>query len=183
MVAVVLLTLALGVGAVTAIYSLVDATLFRPLAFPESDRLAMLYLTRTSAAGGASQLRWSYPKLEHLRRSAASFESIAGFTRADANITGGREPERVVAEVVSAGYFRTLRVEAALGRTFLPEEDRAPGGPPVVVLGHGLWQRRFGGDPSIIGHTSSVNSVPLTVVGVLPRSFRGWRRGSPMRII
>jgi predicted permease len=133
----------------------------------------MLYLTRASTTGGASQLRWSYPKLEHLRRSAASFESIAGFTRADVNITGGREPERVVAEVVSASYFRTLRVEAALGRTFLPEEDRDPGGPPVAVLAYGLWQRRFGGDPSIIGHTTSVNSVALTVVGVLPRSFRG----------
>src|SRR5213593_203186 len=120
LVVIATLTLGLGIGATTAIFSILDASLLRPLPFPESDRLAMLYLTRATDAGATSHLRWSYPKLQFFRQSATLFESVAGFTRADVNLNGSGDPERVVAEIVSQSYFPALRVEAALGRTFLP---------------------------------------------------------------
>src|SRR5262245_10291439 len=143
----VVLTFAFGIGATTAMFSVVNAALFRSVPFSDPDRLAMLYLTRIAPPSPSAQLRWSYPKFDFLRRSASSFEQIAAFTRADVNLTGGAEPERTLAEVVSASYSAVLGIHPVVGRTFLPEEDREPGARPVAVLSYGLWQRRFGGDP------------------------------------
>jgi putative ABC transport system permease protein len=171
--AFVVLPFAFGIGATTAMFSVVNATLFRSVPFSDPDRLVMLYVTRTAAPNPPAQLRWSYPKFDFLRGSASSFEQIAAFTRADVNLTGVGDPERVFAEIVSPSYADALRIRPIVGRMFLPEEDREPGARPVAVLSYGLWQRRFGGDPGAIGRTVAVNSVPLVIVGVFPPDFRG----------
>lgn len=172
-VAVVSLTLAIGIGSTTSIFSVVYATLFRAVPFPEPDQLVMLYLTRTTASRGTVQLRWSYPRFQMLRQSATVFEQTASFTAADVNLTGTADPERIVAELVSASYFPMLRIGALRGRTFLPEDDATPGSAPVALIGYALWQRRFGADPELVGKTIGVNSTPLTVVGILPKGFAG----------
>jgi putative ABC transport system permease protein len=167
----VLLTLALGIGATTSVFSAVHAMLFRPVPFPESERLAMLYVSRTTRSSGTSSLRWSYPRFQLLRQSTAAFESVASFTSTDVNLTSADEPERLVAEIVSASYFATLRIGALRGQMFLPADDDTPR--PVALVSYGLWQRSFGADPGLVGKTVAVNSVPLTVVGILPKGFNG----------
>jgi len=107
------------------------------------------------------------------RLNHQSFESVAGFEGGDVNLTGADEPERLACEYVSASYFPTLGVNATVGHTFLPEEDSTPGTHPVVMIGYGLWQRRFGADPTIVGKSLSLNKNTFTVVGVLPAGFRG----------
>jgi putative ABC transport system permease protein len=168
----VALTLGLAVGATTTIFSVVHATLLRPIPLPGSDRLAMVYITRTTGSGMA-RLRWSYPRFQMLRESARSFEGVAAFTASDVNLTGSEQPERVVAEIVSASYFPVLAVGALRGRTFEPGDDATPESSPVAVISHSLWQRRFGGDAALVGKTMGVGGTPLTVIGVLPNEFRG----------
>lgn len=164
--------LALGIGALTTTFGLVDAALIRQPPFVEADRLAMLYITRTGAAG-ARRERWSYPRLQMLSRTATSFESIANYSPATVTLTGAGDPETISAEVVSPSYLALLRVRPMKGRTFLASEDDAPGAHPVVLLGYDLWQRRFSGDSAVVGRTIGVQGLALTVVGVMPRSFRG----------
>ena len=110
---------------------------------------------------------WSSPKFESLLRHASSFERVAAHSSIDLNLTGVAEPERLAGEIVSPAYFSVLGVDAALGRTFGAEEEKA-GAAPVTVLSWGLWQRRFGGDRAILGKTIEVNRQPLTVIGVAP---------------
>ncbi len=177
--AVAVLTLAIGIGATTSMFSVVNASLIRPPPFPDPDRLVMLYLTRSAAGEPARGTQWSYPEFELLRRSSSGFDGIAAYTIPDFNLArggrggGGDEPEHMEGEVVSATYFDVLGVPAALGRTFAAEEDVTPGTHPVVVLGNALWHRRFGGDPGVVGRTLRINRVSMTVVGVAPPAFRG----------
>ncbi|MCI0390044.1 MAG: ABC transporter permease [Acidobacteria bacterium] len=170
---IAMITLALGIGANTAIFSVVNALLFKPLPYKEPKRLMQLYQTGgfVRAAGGSSG--WSYPQFEALRANNQSFESVAAYSTIDLNITGTDEPERVTCEHVSASYFPTLGVNAAVGRTFTPEEDLTPGTHPVALIGYSLWQRRFGADTGIAGKNIGLNKVTYTVVGVLPAGFRG----------
>jgi putative ABC transport system permease protein len=171
---IAVITLALGIGANTAIFSVVNTLLFKPLPYHEPDRLVQLYhmgnLARSNPGGMPI---WSYPEYEALRANHQSFESVAGFEGGDVNLTGTDEPERLACEYVSASYFPTLGVNVAVGRVFLPEEDSTPGTHPVVMIGYGLWQRRFGADPNIVGKSLSLNKNSFTVVGVLPAGFRG----------
>jgi putative ABC transport system permease protein len=164
---IALLTLALGVGANTAIFSVINAVLLRPLPYDESERLA-LYNERSPQMDGMSI---SWPNYTDWRAQQRVFEEMGVFNRGDYNLTGSGEPERIQTGQVTASLFTTLRVRAALGRVFTADEDM-PGGPPVVVLSHGLWQRRFAGDPQILGKTLNFNDRDYTVIGVMPQGFR-----------
>lgn len=171
---VAVLSLALGIGANSSMFSVVSAVLLRPLPFSQPDRIIAVNTTFPKPDGGTESIRvWSYPKFRHVKASLRSFESFSGFVGQHFAISGTALPERVQGEAVSADYFKTLGVTPMLGRAFLDEEDRTPGTHPVVLLGHGLWQRRFGADPGVLGRTVLVERVPLTVVGVMPKGFRG----------
>ena len=164
---IAMLTLALGVGANTAIFSVINAVLLRPLPYAESERLA-LYNERSPQMDGMSI---SWPNYTDWRAQQRVFEEMAVFNRGDYNLTGVGEPERIQAGQVTASLFTTLRAHAALGRVFTADEDK-PGGPRVVVLSYGLWQRRFAGDPQIVGKTLNFNDRAHTVIGVMPQGFR-----------
>ena len=166
--AVAVITLALGIGANTAIFSLINALLLRPLPYKDPDRLVALDLM-----SGDRAFPWSYPMFAEVRRVQRSFESVAGFFQYQLNLTGVDVPERVRVELVSASYFPMLGIQAKLGRVFRPEEDREPDGHPLALLAYGLWQRKFGGDPGIIGRTIHLNQQPYTVLGVMPPEFKG----------
>ncbi|HJQ32696.1 MAG TPA: ABC transporter permease [Pyrinomonadaceae bacterium] len=167
---VAVLTLALGIGANAAIFSVVNAVLLRPLAYQNADELVALYNTNPRA-----EFEWPLAPAGYLELKGHnnSFADVAALSNKGwpANLTGAGEPERLQGFQVSANLFRVLGVSAARGRTFLDEEDR-PGSNRVVVISHELWQRRFGGDPAIVGKTFTLNGEPHTVVGVMPQDFR-----------
>jgi predicted permease len=160
-------TLALGIGANTAIFSLVSAVLLRPLPYEDADRVVMLW---TDTRPG--ETTWlSAREITTYGDEAKTLQGIAGATSVGANLTGGDEPERVIGAAVTPNAFPILGVDPQLGRAFV-EAEGAPGGDEVVVLGHGLWQRRFGGAPDIVGQVIQVNGRPRTVVGIMPAGFR-----------
>ncbi len=170
---VAVLTLALGIGATTAMFSVVYATLLRPPPFADSGRLVILFNTSVTQRDGLVPLRWSMPNVLALRSSATSFETVASFTGALLSTSGRGDPEHIDGEVVSPDYFRTLRVSPMAGRTFRPEEDTVAGAQSVTVISSRLWKRMFAADPATVGSTIVVNDVPLTIVGILPEGFRG----------
>jgi putative ABC transport system permease protein len=173
--AMAVLMLAIGIGANVAIFSLVNAVLLKPLPFAEPSRLMMVHLLAPDrdAPGVSRQMIWSYPKYQVLRENQRAFDFTATFGWASWNLTGSGSPERVTGEFVETGYFETLGLKTELGRTFSVEETRAPGSPPLAVLGHGFWVRRFGADPAVLGRTIGLNGVAYTIVGVAPRRFHG----------
>ena len=133
------LVLALGVGATTAIFSVVNAVLLRPLPYPGAERIVSFVGTNHSK--GITQSNMSAPDFADWRAQADAFEALALFTSGSANL-GGEEPERVAASAVTSGFFAVMGTGPALGRAFGPEDER-PGGPPVTLISHGLWRRRF----------------------------------------
>ncbi|UCC30283.1 MAG: ABC transporter permease, partial [Phycisphaerales bacterium] len=165
--AVVILTLALGIGANTAIFSVVDTVVLRPLPYESSDELLMVFETERGDDRGSV----SYPNFEDWREQNRLFEEIAVFRRKSFTLLGGDEPERISGARVSAAFFPLLRIEPALGRSLRPEDDLA-GAENVCLLGHGIWQRRFGGDPGLVGNTLTLDGTSFTVVGILPPGFR-----------
>ncbi len=164
---IAILTLALGIGANTAIFSVVNGVLLRPLPYEEADRLVFL----TERNPHNDDMTLSYPDFADWRAQNHVFESIGVYNSASFNLTGSGDPEQLRAGRASADLFSALRVRAALGRLYTNEEDKF-GAPGVVVLSHGLWQRRFGGNPGIISQTLTLDDRPYTVVGVLPPDFR-----------
>jgi putative ABC transport system permease protein len=164
---VVILALALGIGANTAIFSVVNAVLLRPLPYDEADQLVFLNETSKSM----DDISISYPNFSDWRSQNHVFENIGVCNRSSYNLTGGGEPERILTAQCSADLFGALRVQAAVGRVFNNDEDK-PGGAPVVVLGYGFWQRRFGGQTSIVNQQLTFNNKSYTVIGVLPQSFQ-----------
>lgn len=173
--AIVILTLAIGIGANTAIYTVVDATMLRPLPFKEPDRLLKVSLTRPdlNSSVPVEQSVWSYPKFETFRQNQQVFDGMALYRTVTLSLTGEGEPERILAEEVGAGYFPALGIVAETGRTFLPEEDAVPERNLVALISHSLWQRRFGSDRTIIGKTITLDLKNYTVAGVLPAGFQG----------
>jgi putative ABC transport system permease protein len=170
--AVALATLALGIAANTAIFSIVNAVLLRPLPYPGADRLVMLWQDQRARGGPANE--WLGPAhFFDWRTRSRSFEASAVFRTASPTLTGMGEPEQLRGWQVTAELFRTLGITPALGRDFQPEDDR-PGAPGTAILTHGLWVRRFGGDRSIVGQTIVLDRTPHTVIGVLPPSFRSF---------
>ena len=172
--AIAVITLALGIGANTAIFSGLNAILLKSLPFRQPDNLMMVYLVNPgSTEKGEESQPWSYPKYEVLRDQNRSFEAVAAFSKQDFSLTDTETPERLTGEVVSAGYFALLGVNAQVGRVFAPDEDAKPKDRPVVLIGRGLWQRSFGGDQNVIGRRILLNKTPVEVVGVMPDSFHG----------
>src|SRR5262245_31147184 len=162
-------TLALGIGANTAIFSVVNAVLLSPLPYTEPERLMWIW---GNFRGGTNTASVSHLDFLDYREQNRSFEHLGAFSSENAfvNLTGG-EPERLRASVVTANYFDIFGVKPALGRSFIAEEEQL-GRHLVVVLSYGLWQRRFGGDPSIIGKTIMLNDRSLNVLGVMPAGFQ-----------
>ncbi|MBX9600869.1 MAG: ABC transporter permease [Bryobacteraceae bacterium] len=170
-----ILTLALGIGAATAIFSVVDATLLRPLPFPHPGELMQLSLVTPQRASLPSNFlpNWSYPKARLLTASQTSFSAIALHRAAEVTLVMmGTPAAKIPAEAVQASYFPLLGIAPALGRTFTDRED-APGQPVRTVLSHALWQRLFAGDPAVIGRRLEIDNLPVTVIGVMPPRFNG----------
>jgi putative ABC transport system permease protein len=169
----VVLTLALGVAALTTTFGVVNAALFREPPFHDAGRLALLYLQRNPAGEAPRQERWSFARFQLLRQLQQSFEEVASYSPSALTLSGDMDAELVQGERVSASYFALLRVSAVRGRLFSESDDDPTSPTPVVVLGHRLWTRRWAADSSIVGRTVRLNGVPLTVIGVLPPEFTG----------
>ena len=168
---VVIVTLALGIGVNTAIFSLVDRLLLRPLPFPESDRLATIFFYSDAWRMTYSSL--SYPDYVFYRDHNQVMSGLSAYTDVKVNIRFGNNDEAVPSQMVSANYFDVLQVPPILGRSFRPEEDLIPGRDSVVMLGADLWKRRFGGAPSVLGRQVMVNGHSFTVIGIVPAIFAG----------
>jgi len=165
--AVAVLTLALGIGANTAIFSVVNAVLLRPLPYPEPGQLVQL---RADWSGSPSSVIGSATFVE-VKAQSQSLARIAAYSGGEMTLTGVGSAERVVAGAVTADFFPLLGIQPALGRNFTREED-TPNGPKAAILGHGLWQSRFGGDADVLGRTITLNEQSYTVVGILPARFQ-----------
>ena len=164
---IAVLTLALGIGANTAIFSVVSGVLLRPLPYPEPEKL--IALSEKTANFESSSI--SYPNFLDWQRQNTSFSAIAAYRQDDYSLTGSGETERVRVGMVSHGFFELLGVHPVRGRLFTAEEDRL-GTAKVALIGAGLWQRKFGSSPDVLGKTLNVNGDGYTVVGIIPRSFR-----------
>jgi len=165
---VAVLTLALGIGANTAIFSVVNAVLLRPFPYQAPERLVVIQ-ERGSAGNGFSA---SYPNFVDWRVQNTAFDSVSAVRGNESfNFTGAGEPERLQGRLVSAEFFSTLRIKPLLGRDFLAEEDR-PGATPSVILSYGFWQRRFGADSAMLGKQLTLNNQSFTVVGITPANFQ-----------
>ena len=168
--AVAILSLALGIGANTAIFSLLDAILLKPLPVQQPDQLV------TIAAGASGQnitISFSYPLFTEMRERNTVFTGMSGYDRFPASMSGAGQSERVLVEIVSGNFFSLLGVNPHIGRVFTEAADQTPGAHPVAVLSFNFWQRRFASDPHIIGQTINVNGYPFTVIGVSAQSFNG----------
>ena len=165
---VAILTLALGIGANTALFSVVNAVLLRPLPFAESEKLVMMWDSIPSLK--LNDAPASAAEFTHWRNQSKSFENIAAFRAQVWQLSGTGEPERIEGARVSANLFSTLGVQPMLGRTFIEEEDKQ-GANRSVILSNGLWKRRFGSDPNIVQKTITLNNQSYLVVGVMPQGF------------
>src|SRR6185369_13530493 len=166
---VAVITLALGIGANTTIFSFVNGILLRSLPYPQPERLVVL--DETALRRGITSMGVSYPNYLDWREQNRVFEDIAAYDTSSLALTGSGEPEQLQGAEIAHGLFEILRVAPLMGRTFTEEEDR-PKHDTVVILSHGLWQRRFGGDPGVIGQTILLNARPFTVIAVMPPDFR-----------
>jgi putative ABC transport system permease protein len=171
---VVILTLALGIGANTAIFTLVNAVFLQPLPVAEPARLMSVFGTdEKNRSAQTDYIPMSWPNFKDYRDQNDVFTGMIAFQNIVLNFSGGGEPERIGGMIVTGNYFDLLGVKAAIGRAFLPEEDRTPGTHPVVVLSYSAWQSRFGGDPAIVGRAIKLNGLDYTVVGVAAEGFKG----------
>jgi predicted permease len=168
--AVAVVTLALGIGATTAIFSVIDAVLLRPLPYNEPDRLVMVWGKLAGIGLARDQNAVSVPEFIDFQTMNQVFERMAAFTGSSFNLALEGSPERIEGASASASLFPLLRVQPVWGRTFRPEEDQ-PGRDNVVLLSHGLWQRRFGSDPNLIGKTLTLSGRVYSVIGILPPNF------------
>jgi putative ABC transport system permease protein len=165
--AVVVFTLALGIGATTAIFTVVNAVLLRPLPYPHPEEL--VYVQEILGQFGVQAFVWN-TEYAAWRERSQTLNPVAAYMNTWFNLTGGADPERVVSGLATSSFFNLLGARPIVGRLFLPEEER-PGSPPVVILSEALWRRRYGGDPSIVGKEITLDGTAYSVVGVLPASF------------
>src|SRR5215475_9552502 len=165
---VAVLTLALGIGAVAAIFSVVDAVLWRPLPAHRPERLVALY---TTAGDGAGYRSLSYTDYSYYRDNQKSFDGLAAYVRVPLNWRDGDRVERIGSELVAGNFFVVLGLQAAAGSLFTVEDDRTLGAHPVAVISHSLWQRRFKSDPGVIGRTLNLNNYDYTIIGVAPAGY------------
>src|ERR1700722_10683959 len=168
--AVVVVSLALGMGANTAIFSIVNAYLFRPMPVDRPDRLVAVYSTSPRWSGIGS---FSYPDLVDYRKQETGLSDLMGSTGIPLSITGDEKPELIWGEIVTGNYFSGLGVRPVAGRAFLPEGTGEPGKNPVCVMNYNFWRRKFHSDPRVVGQSLKINGHPFTIVGVAPRGFIG----------
>jgi predicted permease len=164
------LSVALGAGANTTVFTLLNAVLLRPLPVEDPGRLVALF---TVDAHNPGNLFCSYPNYKDYRDRNQVFSSLLLYSAVSVNLTGRGDPQSLVGEIVSGNYFPTLGVRMALGRSFTPEEDSVPDANPVAVIGYDLWMRQFGGDRQLIGRALELNGRAYAIVGVAPRGFQG----------
>ncbi|MBV9302659.1 MAG: ABC transporter permease [Acidobacteriaceae bacterium] len=178
---VVIAILGLGIGATTAIFSVVDAVMFKPLPFPTADRLIRIQSMLIKSRRGEVA---SYPDFLDWRARNHAFEGMAVFRTNDFTFAGGRQAERLEGAVVSARLFSLLGVNPSLGRSFLPQDDtpQTTSGTDPVILSYGLWRRAFGSDPSVLGRTIELNRQPFTVIGVMPHEFQFPIQAEPVQL-
>src|SRR6202041_2939900 len=163
---IAVLTLALGIGANTTLFSVVNGVLLNPLPYPHSGQLVAVY----AKTPGVDQGPIVYLNFLDWQRDTQAFSSLAAYRNQDYNVTGTAEAERLSGYMISDGFFSTLGVQPVLGRTFRSDDDRV-GAAPVVVLGGGLWKRKFGSSPDVIGKALTLNGTSYIVVGVVPSGF------------
>jgi predicted permease len=166
----VIVTLALGIGANTAIFSVIDALFFKPLPYPHADRVFALALATDKPQ---PMHYWPASKYRALARERGPFELTAAYARHPLTIETGSEPQRVEAEAVTHSYFALFGAQPALGRTFTADEDTVPARDAVIILGDAVWRGLFGADPNVIGRTVAIKGRAYTIVGVMPPGFRG----------
>ncbi|MDQ3906857.1 MAG: ABC transporter permease, partial [Acidobacteriota bacterium] len=167
--AVAVLSLALGIGANTSVFSFVNAVLLKPLPVAEPSRLVYVFTGNRSTPYNVA----SYPDYVDLRDKSKSFDGLAAYSPVSVSFTEGEQAETLNGSIVSGNYFEVLGVRPVVGRGFLPEEDKTPGSAPVAILSHDIWQSRFAGDGGIVGRKIVLNGQPFTVVGVTPAGFNG----------
>src|SRR5262245_44592655 len=173
------LTLALGIGANTAIFSLIDAVLLKRLPVKNPERLVLL----RHANSRGTENTFSYRTYEQFRDQNQVFSGLLAYHALRLTVSVDGQPEPAVAgQLVSGNYYSVLGVNAALGRTILPDDDRAPGESPVCVLSYNYWRRRFAGDPAVVGKTIHIGGAPFTIIGVTPPEFFGLEVGSSLDI-
>src|SRR5262245_31701097 len=173
--AVAVLTLALGIGANTAIFSLLDAVLLKTLPVKQPEQLVVVSPSAPGQPGRG--IPFSYPVFREFRDKNAVFSGMFAYSGLPLSMSGGGQTERVLGELVSGNFFSVLGLQPHLGRLFTEADDQAPGAHPVAVIGYNFWQRRFGANPGVVGQTISLNGYPFTVVGVAEQSFRGLQVG------
>ena len=173
--AIAIATLALGIGANTAIFAVVNAVLLKPLPFADAERLMLVHMLvpERERPGVYNEAVWSYPKYRTFTALQQVFDEIAFFSGRDLDLSGDGEPQRVRGEVVTERYPSVLGVSPSMGRAFTWNEVHSAGAPRAAMIGHGLWTRRFGSDPAVVGRPIRINATPYAVIGVLPRGFRG----------
>jgi hypothetical protein len=167
---VAILTLALGIGANGAIFTIVNAFLFRPLPVPNADRLAVVAV-QSGAQSIPAEL--SYRDYVDYRQQSDAFTDLAAYA---INVTGlgtKGHADRIIASYVTSNYFSTLGVQPAVGRFFAAGEGDQPNSSPVVILGHHYWEQRFGGNPDVVGSAVNIDGRPVTIIGIVPKEFRG----------
>src|SRR5215470_6203922 len=169
---VAVFSLALGIGANSSVFSLLDAMLLKPLPVKQPEQLVIVNM-RPAGQPGRGFSAYSYPVFREMREKNTVFSDIFARSGLQTSLSSGGQTERVLGEVVSGNFFSSLGVNALLGRLLTEEDDRTPGGSPVAVISFNFWQWRFGGDPQIVGQTISLNSYPFTIIGVAPQGFHG----------
>jgi predicted permease len=184
--AIVVLTLALGSGANTAIFTLLDQVMLRALPVERPERLVVLHapgpFSGWSEVNSDTVMPMSHPMFEGLRDRITAFSGVLAHAPASVHLTVDGATESVNGDLVSGGFFEVLGLRAAHGRLFTPDDDRVPSGHPVVVIGHGFFERRFGGDPAAVGRTVNVNNHPMTILGVAPPGFHGIEVGAAVDV-
>ncbi|HTS70962.1 MAG TPA: ABC transporter permease, partial [Terriglobia bacterium] len=177
---VAVLVLALGIGANTAIFSLLDQAILRALPVKDPGSLVLIHeavYTRGWSTSDTSEIVYSYPHYKEVRDQVPLFDGVIARARVPLSVTWGGVSERAAGDVVSGNFFSVLGVGPALGRVLVPGDDRVPGSSPVAVLSYGYWQSRLGGDPAVVGGKISLNAYPFTIVGVAARGFGGLLKG------
>ena len=164
--ATVIVTLALGIGANTALFSIVNSVLLNPLPYPSSHQLVALYESKPGQEAPVS-----YPNFLDWQRTAQSFSSMAIYRHEDYNLMGSHQAERVNGLMVSWAFFTTLGLHPYLGRDFVPDDDHI-GAAPVVMLSDAFWHRHFGGSPAVLGSSLDLGGVNYTIIGIVPAGFR-----------
>src|SRR5262245_21714846 len=175
---IALATLALGIGANTAIFSVINAVLLRPLPYAEPERLVALWESNTQRPQSRNSI--SYPNFFDWRAQSQSFERMASYYTIPIALTGGATPVNLRAAVISPDLLATLGVKPVLGRWFVSEEEKP--GHRVAIINHGLWQRQFGGDLNIVGRAATLGGKSFNIVGVMPAGFQFPIEADPVEV-